>query len=295
VEVVGSILVAALAWGVSGPLSASPERPQAPVASGSASVPVKPGGSTAVALTDAETERFLSTAKIIRTKGAPKGITGSTQATMSDGTITHDAHIQTIDESKREFRSTAGVELDFRDSWMFNVAGYKLDRLIGLNMVPVSVKGRFRSLPAAVTWWADDVMMDEGSRVKKKVNPPAEKVSYWNHQVYMMRLFDQLIYNTDRNQGNMLIGSDWRLTLIDHTRAFRKHTTLRLPAHITRCDRGVFEKMKALAFDPMKLELGSYLDDQQIKAILARRDLIVARLESLGPSALFDRASGTGD
>jgi hypothetical protein len=33
-----------------------------------------------------------------------------------------------------------------------------------------------------------------------------------------MRAFDQLIYNTDRNLGNLLIDGDWRIWMIDHTR-----------------------------------------------------------------------------
>jgi hypothetical protein len=35
-----------------------------------------------------------------------------------------------------------------------------------------------------------------------------------------MALFDQLIFNDDRNQGNMLIGKDWKVWLIDHTQDF---------------------------------------------------------------------------
>jgi hypothetical protein len=238
---------------------------------------------------DAEMERFLKQAKVVKTKAASKGVTNSTQATLSDGRLTHDAHIQIIDEYKREFRSQQGVEFDFRDSWTFNIAAYKLDRLIGLNMIPVSVAGSYRSNRGAFTWWVDDVMMDEGGRLKKKLEPPEDKVRYWNQQIYMMRLFDQLIYNTDRNLGNMLIGNDWRLWPIDHTRAFRKHTTLKTPAQITRCDRAVFERMKTLDRDQLKRDLGAYLDDGQIKAILARRDAIVSKLESIGPSAFFER------
>jgi hypothetical protein len=249
--------------------------------------------SATVVLSDAEVERFLKTAKITKTKTASKGITNSTQATMSDGTLTHDAHIQTIDEYKREFRSNMGVEFDFRDSWTFNIAAYKLDRLLGLNMVPVSVPGHYRSQRAAITWWVDNVMMDEGGRVKKKLSAPEEKSRYWSQQLHMLRVFDQLIYNTDRNLGNMLIDHDWRIWAIDHTRAFRKNTKLRTPAHVTRCDRLVFARLKALDRDTLKRELGDYLDDGQIKTMLARRDLIVAKLESLGPSALFDREPGT--
>jgi hypothetical protein len=242
---------------------------------------------TGTLLSDEEIERFLKGAKILDIKGTLKGVTGSTRATLSDGTLTHDAHIQTIDEYKREFRSKKGVEFDFRDSWTFNVAAYKLDRMIGLKMVPVSVAGRYRSMPAAITWWVDDVMMDEGDRLKRKVQAPDEKL--WNQQLQMMRLFDELIANTDRNHGNILYSKDWRLWAIDHTRAFRKQTSLKVPALIARCDRQVFERLKALDKDTLKRELGKYLDDGHIKGILARRDLIVQKLESLGPAALFDR------
>ena len=258
---------------------------------GPAAAPARPpaaatAASVAPVLSDAEMERFLKNGKILKVKGTKKGVTDSTQATMTDGTITHDAHIQTIDEYKREFRSNMGVELDFRDSWTFNVAAYKLDRLIGLNMVPPSVSGNYRSNRAAVTWWVDDVMMDEGDRVKQKVEPPDRPA--WSRQMQMMRLFDELIANTDRNLGNMLYSKGWRLWAIDHTRAFRKHTTLKRPAYIARCERSVFEKLKSLDRDTLKREIGDYLDDGQIKSVLARRDLIVKKLEGLGPVALFD-------
>jgi hypothetical protein len=245
----------------------------------------------AVIPSDAEIELFLQRGKVTKTRGTEKGITNSVRATMFDGVLTHDAHIQTVDEYKREFRTIQGVEFDFRDSWMFNVAAYKLDRLIGLNMVPVSVAGRFRSAPAAITWWVDDVLMDEGGRVKKQALTP-DPVK-WSRQTHMLHLFDQLIYNTDRNLENLLISKDWRIWAIDHTRAFRKQTSLKSPAVVIQCDRAVFERLKTLDRDGLKRELGKFLDDGQIRAILARRDAIVAKLESLGPGALFDRVVRT--
>lgn len=270
------------------PQGPAPVGPVAPPAQPSAEPAPPPATSSAVALSDAEMERFLTKARIVKTKSAPKGVTNSVRATLSDGTMTHDAHIQTIDEYKREFRTAMAVEFDFRDSWQFNIAAYKLDRLLGLNMVPVSVPGRYRSAPAAITWWVDDVAMDEGGRLKQKAEAPDEKKRYWNQQTYMIRLFDQLIYNTDRNLGNMLIGKDWRLWAIDHTRAFRKHTTLKSPNYVSRCDREVFQRLKALDHAMLKRELGKFLDDGQIKGILARRDAIVQRLEGLGPNVLFE-------
>jgi hypothetical protein len=245
--------------------------------------------SSAPLLTDTDIERFLTKAKILKTRGTGVGVTDSVRATLSDGRLTHDAHIQTIDEHRREFRGTHGVEFDFRDSWTYNIAAYKLDRLIGLHMVPVSVARSYRSNRAAFTWWVDHVLMDEGTRLKRNVTPPPDKAVYWTEQLHMMRLFDQLIYNTDRNMGNILIGEDWRLWAIDHTRAFRKQMTLRSPGQVVRCDREVFEKLKALDQPALARELGRYLDSGHLRAILARRDAIVERLESLGPTGLFDR------
>ena len=238
-------------------------------------------------LTDEEMERFLKSGKVKKTKGTKKGVTNSAQATLSHGTLTHDAHIQTIDEYKREFRSQAGIEFDFRDSWTYNIAAYKLDRMLGLNMVPVSVAGTYRSNRAAITWWIDDVMMDEGDRKKKNIEPPDKQL--WSRQMQMMRLFDELIANADRNLGNIVYSEGWRLWAIDHTRAFRKYMTLKHPAYVTRCERTVFERLKALDRVTLKRELGNYLDDGHIKGILARRDLIVKKLESLGPTVLFDK------
>jgi hypothetical protein len=255
-----------------------------------------PVAASATKLSDAEMEQFLLKAKVGKTRGASKGVTGSLRATLSDGKLTHDAHVQTIDEHLQQFAgSNGGVEFDFRDSWTFNLAAYKIDRLIGLNMVPVSVARRHDYQEAAYTWWLDDVMMDEQERLKRKEEkkpglsgePPDSEI--WNQQMQMVRLFDQLIANIDRNLGNLIITKDWRLWPIDHTRAFRTNRQLKTPGNVTRVERGVLERMKALNRETLRKETGKYLTTFQIDAVLARRDAIVKRIDELGPGAVFER------
>ncbi len=241
----------------------------------------------AASLSDAQIEQFLLKANVVKTKSVSKGITGTIKATLSDGTFTHDAQIQTIDERKAQFVSDKGTEFNFRDSWSFNVAGYKIDRLIGMNMVPVSVSRRWRSQDAAYTWWIDDVLMEEGDRLKKKIQPPSSAA--WNQQMQLVRMFDQLIANIDRNMGNLVITKDWRVWAIDHTRAFRTYATLATPANVTRADRVVVERLKALDRETLKAATDKYLSSFEIDALLKRRDAIVKRLEMLGPAALYDR------
>ena len=75
----------------------------------------------ASALSDGEIEKFLKEARVGRTKSAGKGVTNSLRATLTDDTLTHDAQIQVIDEKKTSGPSAKGTELNFRDSWAFNV------------------------------------------------------------------------------------------------------------------------------------------------------------------------------
>ncbi|MDQ3213976.1 MAG: hypothetical protein M3Q85_14950, partial [Acidobacteriota bacterium] len=91
--------------------------------------------------------------------------------------------------------------------------------------------------------------------------------------------------------GNLMITRDWRLWPIDHTRAFRVNRDLKTPANVTRADRSVLERMKALNRETLHGATGKYLTTAEIDTVLTRRDAIVARLSSLGEAALFDRAS----
>jgi hypothetical protein len=242
-----------------------------------------PQVSTAV-LSLAEQEAFLAKAKVVRTRGVSKGITGTLRATLTDGRITHDASIQTVDEFKQRFESTRGTEFNFYDTWRYNVAAYRLDRLLGLDMIPPSVERTFASKKGSFTWWVDDVLMDEGARLESKASAPVARV--WNEQMWHVRLFDQLIYNVDRNLGNLLIDKEWRIWMIDHTRAFRLHDTPATPANIARCDRAIVERLKALTKQSLETAMDDYLTPHEIGALLKRRDFIVQRLEKA--NAIFE-------
>ena len=106
----------------------------------------------------------------------------------------------------------------------------------------------------------------------------------------MMQLFDQLISNVDRNQGNIVYTKDWRLWLIDHTRAFRKNTELEDPGprHALR-PAGVRASQGARSRHAEGAKSASSWTTGRSRSLLARRDAIVKKLESLGPTALFDR------
>ena len=232
------------------------------------------------ALTPAQMDDFLLHARIDKTKDSAKGVTSTQRATLSDGRITHDVSIQTVDISMPLFQPANGpLETNFKDSYRYNIAGYRLARLLGLDNVPMSVERRVQGKPAAVTWWIDDVLMDEGERVKKQTT--GEVSSRMAGQIHIMRVFDELIANVDRNGGNILWTKDGEMWLIDHTRAFRLNNKLRTPRLLERCERGLFEKMRGLTAEILNRETGKSLSKYEITALLARRDELVKLFEGM--------------
>ncbi len=217
-------------------------------------------------------EVFLRTAEEVQRRELPVGVTVPVRLTLDNGSVRHDAAVQTVDVKKTTFETTMGVELNFRDAWQFNVAGYELAKLLNLNMVPPYIERTISGKPASVSWWVDDAMM-ERERFQKKIRPP--DTDDWNRQMHAVRVFNELIANTDANMTNMLITKDWRVWMIDFSRAFRMTRTLHRPKSLTRVDRTLLTGLRGLTEERLQQALGRWLNKPEIQGMLARRDLIV--------------------
>jgi len=231
-------------------------------------------------LTKEQVKQFLQNAEVIKSKPSSKGVTHPWRLTLSNGTITHDASFQSIDEHKTEMKLASGkVEIDFVDSYKYNIAAYQLAELVGLDdMLPVYVERKWQGKTGSLSWWLP-VKMDDVERVEKKIEPPDP--DKWNKQMYRIRVFDELVYDTDPNLTNVLIGEDWSVWRVDFSRAFRKNKDLRAPKNLVKCDRQLLEKLKALKADELAGETKGYLTKDEVNAVMARRDKIVATFQSL--------------
>jgi hypothetical protein len=231
-------------------------------------------------LNEEQMRDFLLTAKVLSWKEVSKGITGVQRLTMNDGKITHDASFQSVDEAKiKETFNDGRTEMNFRDSYKYNLAAYELAKLVGLgDMMPVTVERRWNGRTGSLSWWLP-VKMDEEKRLKNKIEPP--DADAWNKQMHKMRVFSQLVYDTDRNLGNVLISEAWHLWMIDFSRAFRRYTDLENPKNLVKCQRQLLERLRRLDAAEVADKTGNWLNKEEIKAMMARRNKIVAVFEAL--------------
>lgn len=231
-------------------------------------------------LTREQMKQFLLAAKIVRSKDSKKGVTHTYRLTLSDGTITHDASFQPIDEHKREMKLANGTtELNFVDSYKYNIAASELAEMLDMgDIIPAYVERKWEGNSGSLSWWLP-VKMDEAERYKQKIAAPDPDA--WNSQMYKIRVFDQLVSDADPNLTNVLIGENWQIWRIDFSRAFRLNKEPKSPKDLVRCDRQLLEKLKALDGNALAEKTKKYLTKDEVKAVMARRDKIVAQFQTM--------------
>lgn len=235
-------------------------------------------------------ETFLKDGKIVSIRDLGTGITRPQRATIEHDGRRNDAVFKSVD-IRRQGATTledGTVEVGFRDTWETEVAAYRLDTMIGLGMVPATVERRIGPDVGSLQWWVES-RMSEAERLQQGIAAP--DAEDWNRQMFKVRLFDQLILNTDRHARNMLVTADFQVRLIDHSRAFRERSELPEPQLLQRFSRSLLDGIATLTEDGLKDEIGRYLSNGEIERLLERRDAILelakARVAEHGEAAVI--------
>jgi len=227
-----------------------------------------------------EIERFLLTAEILRTEPIGEGVTKPTKVTLGKDGI----------EGKAVWKNPSGMLFGFQDGWQYEIAAYRMDKLIGLNMVPPTAERALNGKKGSLQYWVETEcslldLQERGTPIPESARESTDRMKY------VARAFDSLIANEDRTQQNVRYTRDWRTILIDHSRSFRsgRKFTVKLlfgprgtrkntdgrPFLYRRLPRAFVDSLKAMTFESVKGAVGTYLTDVEIRSLLARRDLLL--------------------
>ncbi len=225
---------------------------------------------------EAAIERQLASAPVVSMEAVPIGVTKPQRGTFAPGGPAARFAWKALPPSRRN---------GFSESYKAEIAAYQLDRLLGMDMVPPVVERTIDGKVGAAVYWIENTT---GWNKDKPAQGPEPE---WSKQISRMKLFDQLIANIDRNQGNLLYDRDWHLFLIDHSRAFTTRTSAEGISALNVVDRRLWSKMDALTAADVERALGAWLTPAEQQALLKRRDRMREAIEKLvkqkGESRVF--------
>jgi hypothetical protein len=252
------------AWSVSYPGQAA-ERSQ----------PVRPPravGARPAGLDDDALESWLAEAEVVGIEELDAGITEPRRVTLRKDGVELRAVFKRL---STDFGAASRTEaLDISDRFQFEIAAYRLDRLLGLDMVPVTIPRTIDGRAGVLQFWIDGAI-NLRQMLEQKLEP-----SGWcaaSDQYNLMNVFDVLVHNTDRTQENALFTRDWTLVLIDHSRAFATHARNPRLLYLEqpRLTPALAARLQALDRPALEQALGPWLHRRQIDAILKRRDRLL--------------------
>ena len=226
---------------------------------------------------DDELEDFMRTAEVVSIKDIGTGITKPKRVRQSRDGNSNDAVFKYEDthpgiESRDRYIPRRN---DDADRYVYDVAAYKLDRMLDLQMVPTAVLATVDGDNGALSDWVENAI-NERDRLEEEI--PFTGYCKQYEQYRMRYIFDILIHNDDRNLTNILWSKDdFMLRFIDHSLAFRVKDDR--PKQYRKVELQVSDllrrKLESLDEPGLTAALSDYLHPRQIEAILERRDLIL--------------------
>jgi hypothetical protein len=223
----------------------------------------------------------LRSATVVSRKKIGRGVGGAEKLVLEHGGTRFHAAFRTIDVTKRPPPSggTTRPTMKYRDAAIFEVAAYELSELLGVGRVPPVVERRIGDVDGSVQIWLEGTEPEVELLEREALKPPDQ--AQWRRQKQVMRAFDSLIANTDRNQGNLLIDGDWNIWLIDHTRSFRRSTRLLYVDRLDTCERGLWVALNEVDEETLTQRLDPYLERLEVTNLLRRRLHLIRHFEQL--------------
>ena len=229
---------------------------------------------------------FLKEADVVGQRQLSSGSTNPWRLDLERDGVRARAIFRYIDQAMgRELRK-------IQDHYRHEVAAYEIDRLLGLNLVPPATLRTWNGERGSIQLWIENAR-SETERIEANISHGDRQ--HIETLKGRMRVFDALIYNFDRNTGNLLFDRLGRLWLVDHTRSFKIEGRLpnKLMPLLQRCERQLWNAIRDLDRKALKKATRPHLEPLQSAALLERFDALrehfSSRISELGEDqVLYD-------
>jgi hypothetical protein len=228
---------------------------------------------------DQEVLAFLQEATWVEKKELTGSSTNPVRYTLEKDGVKARAIFRRVAQEYEVIKSKDGRRMNrVKDRYDFEVAAYQLSLLLGLPRVPPVVIREMEGERGSLQLWLEGAKTE---KMRREAGDQPQQWLPWVQRQNCMHVFDYLIFNTDRNQGNLLFSSDDQLWFIDHTRSFRMIGDPSGLESLGWIDRRFFQGLQEVTDEEIREHLKPYLSQVELKALLKRRTTLVQHFRTL--------------
>ncbi len=216
-------------------------------------------------------EDFLKNAAVIIVKkDEVGGRTAPWLVTLVEGTVKRRAIFKYIDSPRPSLVPS---------SYKYELAAYQLTKLLGIDIIPPVIEREVNGRMGSLQVFLENCRNLKETERKKLEPPDPEGLA---NAVEEVRVFENLTYDECQNKSDIWIHRDtWKVCRVDFADAFSAIPELIPDCDIVRCSRRLYEGLLQLNEEAAKSTLAPYLNADEINALLARKNLIVAKIKAL--------------
>ncbi len=224
----------------------------------------------AIAIPAPELEEFLAKAPITESRDLGRGGTRPRLVVLEENGQRRRGIFKTVDDPGDPSTGEAP------DRYQHEVAAYRLDRRLGLGLVPATVLRDLGGRRGSLQLWVPGAVDKEAAEAYELELYQTELT---DRQLALGAVFDALIGNGDREPSDVLcLVNGEQVFLIDHSESFSASPELPMggdlpPSYAITPELAA--ALESLDRPALEAELGELLSDAQIEALLARRDAIL--------------------
>ncbi len=216
----------------------------------------------------AELESYLRRAKIVHVEeGADLGTTDPWNVRLDDGKTQRRAMFKHAPRCRPNFMP---------DCYKYEIAAYELSKMLGMPLVPPTVERTVNDTPGAL-----QIFLEDCTPLNQLESVP--DTEQFHRRMLDILVLDNLTYwdtgMDDINEDIFYHNNDGRICRVDFSKAFKEeHALLPVDREVRQCSDKVYRALEELDANEVRTKLAAYLNEDEIEALLVRRDLLLAQL-----------------
>jgi len=217
-----------------------------------------------------EMEEYLRTAEVMSIDiKESEGRTAPWEVTLDDGKTQRRGRFKYVRRSRPHY---------LPDSYHYEIAAYELTKLLGITKIPPVVEREIDDTMGSLQMYVEGCF--QMSKQKKKNKKPPDQEQF-ECELQELSVLENLTYCVRDEKDILIHETTWYVCRVDFSEAFAPELNLIPESEPTRCSRKLYKGLLYLSSNEVHSKLSSHLNDDEIKAVVARKGLILEKLNSL--------------